>query len=204
MCHRELLGRNKLTANGGRKLITQRSHNPQTGPNPGATADPVYPNNTEKGVVVGVGVRDISTPPTKNNTLVSKLRNELTRRGISNPDSFLDALDADAIEGAIRWWDDERKVNTIGAALLAHKLQNGGMAGYDPPDSKPKWNRPEDEARRASENSSYAAKHLRYKSIIDALPEHPTSVVIRRCEGFSKPTVENVRRSLGASPLDAA
>ena len=61
-----------------------------------------------------------------------RIRNLLRERGIPNGGALITSIDADAILGAIRWYDEQPRhgKGAVGPGLLATVLRDGGMPGY--------------------------------------------------------------------------
>jgi hypothetical protein len=64
-----------------------------------------------------------------------ELRIELRIRGVFAPGPLVESVSAEAIEGAIRWYDEQprRGPGAIGAGALYDAIRDGGMPGYGAP-----------------------------------------------------------------------
>jgi len=58
----------------------------------------------------------------------------LQDRGVFSPGKLMRHADLDAVDGAIRWWDDQRKRNPrVSAGVLTNAIKDGDLAWYGEP-----------------------------------------------------------------------
>lgn len=107
---------------------------PQPDVDPSARLKTARAPGATKVVVVDVKPFKVSTTttfPGRRRERARALRRALRERGVWQPAPLVHGVDPDAVEGAIRWYDDVRsRRSEVTAAALVGVLRDGGMPGY--------------------------------------------------------------------------
>jgi hypothetical protein len=116
--------------------------------------------------------------------VIEKHRQALIRLGVSAPEVF-DDLSDDAVEGVIRWGQDQAKRgHPATSSQICWKLKSGGLEGFG--------------QQAAPSKQWYRLSHARWKWLNDNLPANDPffaeAAILELARAKQEPSVESVKR----------